>query len=957
LKRFKSLNIFFIIGIISLSQNFSFAQYFSISGSIVDSITHAPIVKANVALYQLKDTSNHVFTVTDINGKFEFKNLQQNIYKLKATHVSHKPYTLIVRTTKTETNLGTLKMRTYIIALRDAVIVGKEPMAVQKEDTIEYNSKAFKTHPDATTEDLITKMPGVTSDNGTVKVNGEQVQQVLVDGKPFFGDDPNLTLKNLPAEIVDKIQVFDKLSDQSQFTGFDDGQSVKTMNIVTRQNKNEGQFGKIYTGYGTDDHYIAGGNINLFKGNRRFSIIGLTNNVNQQNFGTQDLLGITGNSGGGRGGGGGGFGGRGGGGGGGNFGGVGGVGGNSINNFLVGQQNGIATTNAIGMNYSDNWGKKIKITASYFFNNADNKNSTTLTRNYITAKDSGLFYNEKSASENNNYNHRFNLRFEYTIDSSNSLIITPKLNWQKNNASSSVNGANTRLSAFVSQTDNQNISDNSGYNFSNNLLFRHKFNKKGRTISLNLGTELNNKTGNGNLYSSSQYYNLNDTTTTLINQQSDQKTNGYTISPSVVYTEPIGKKGQLQINYSPSLSRNNTDKETSAYDTIIHKYLQLDTTLSNKYSTDYIVNRGGLSCRLNAEKYSLNAGLNYQYATLSGDETFPAIFKVNKTFEDFLPQAMLNYKFSKSQNLRIMYRASTNVPSVSQLQNVINNSNPLLLSTGNSDLKQDYEQSLTVRYGKTNSVKATTMFIFLYANYAQNYIGNSIFIPYKKTVIDGITLNSGSQLTKPVNIDGYWNTRSFFTYGLPIAVSKIKCNLNLSTGLTYSKTPVLINNYTNLSNNYNLCQSLVLSSNISEKTDFTFSYTGNYSVVQNTLKTQSNNTYYYQVVSFKLNKIFLKRFVFNTNINHSLYSGLSQSYNQNFLLWNASIAYKLLKNQALEIKFSVADILDQNKAINRTITETYIEDSQTKALTRYFMFTLTYNLRKFKGNPTENKNK
>ncbi len=918
----------------------------SISGIIKDTKTSEAIPFAPIAAISTKDSSVIKGAVSDEKGNFKIESLPFGNYLLKFSILGYqtlKTESFSLNESQQEKNFGIIKLKTSVTSLKTITVAGTQERVQQSGDTIGYNAKAYKTNPDANAEDLISKMPGITSENGTVKAHGEDVKQVLVDGKPFFGDDPNMALKNIPAEIIDKIQIYDKASDQAQFTGFDDGQSNKTINIVTKNGTNNGQFGKIYAGYGTDERYIVGGNINLFTGDRRISLLGLSNNINQQNFSTQDLLGATGGSTGGQGRGG--MGGRPGGGGG--HQGGGGPGGSSINNFLVGPQSGISTTQAIGLNYSDKWGQKTKLTGSYFFNQTDNNNISALTRDYITSKDSGLYYNENNESKNNNYNHRFNLKFEYKVDSFNSVTITPKLNLQYNNANSKVAGNNIRTSenSPESQTNNVNTSYNSGYTFSNNILLQHKFEKPGRTISWNIGTEMNNKSGNSSLYSLSKYYFLNDSSIT--DQNSTQNTKGYTLSSSLVYTEPLDSFSQLMFTYTPSFTNNSADKETNNFNAINDNYSSLDTLLSNEYNSISMLNRGGIGYNLNKKKLMFTTSLNAQYATLNGNQNFPVAFVVNKTFFSILPQAMLNYKFSKGTNLRIIYRASTNTPSITQLQNVIDNSNPLLLISGNPGLIQDFQHRFVIRYGKSNMEKATGLFAFLYGIYTQNYIGNSTLIPTNDTTInDGYILKRGSQLTTPVNLQGYWNGRGFLTYALPVGL--IKCNLNFNTSINYSRTPALINGESNLANTYNLSGGTGLSSNISENLDFNLSYNANYSIVNNSIQTQSDNNYFYQTTSLKLNWILMKKVVFNTNLTHTLYTGLSQSFDQSYLLWNTSLAYKFFKDRSLEIKISVFDMLGQNTSINRTVTETYIEDNKTNVLNRYYMLTLTYNLKKFK---------
>jgi hypothetical protein len=308
---------------------------------------------------------------------------------------------------------------------------------------------------------------------------------------------------------------------------------------------------------------------------------------------------------------------------------------------------------------------------------------------------------------------------------------------------------------------------------------------------------------------------------------------------------------------------------------------------------------------------------------------------------------MYNCKFSKEENLRLMYRASTNPPSISQLQDVLDNSNPLFLTSGNPDLKQAYTHNFTTRYGKTNAQKATSRFLMAGINYTMDYIGNSTLVAMKDTVLgDGTFLFRGSQISRPVNLDGYWNARTLLSFGLPVA--KLKSNMNIFTGFTFNRTPALINGAINMASNYNISQGIALSSNINKDIDFNLSYTGNYSLVKNSLQSSANNNYFYHVAAVKFNYMFFKGFVFNTSLNHTLYSGLSQSFNQSYLLWNSSLGYKFLKDKSLEGRVSVFDILKQNNSITRSVTETYIEDNETTVLQRYLMFTLTYSLRHFK---------
>ena len=910
-----------------------FAQNFSVSGTVSDSVDHSSLIGVSVWLLNASDTTQRKGTVTDISGRFSFNDVSAGNYVLQVSYIGYAAQKRSVAVRDASVELKAITLTQGTTTLKGIEVTGAAIRVEQKGDTLQYNANAFKTNKDATADDLISKMPGMTSDGSGLKAQGEAVQQVLVDGKEFFGDDATLALKNLPAEVIDKIEVFDRLSDQSQFTGFDDGQTRKTVNIVTKKGKNNGQFGRVYAGVGEDGRYSAGGNINTFNGNRRLSLVGLTNNTNQQNFSNEDLLGVMSTSSSGSGGA---RGGRGGGG---------GRPSGAQNNFSVGQQNGISTTHSIGLNYSDEWGSKIKANGSYFFNSSSNERIADINRLYITTQDSGLVYRERSDANSKNFNHRLNFRFDYTIDSVNSLIVTPRLSFQKNNSLSYLDGNyNGTESDLSQQLQNRNGSDNEGYNFSNNIMFRHRFLKRGRSFSLGFTTEVNNSDGNNSLYSLNE--NIETATSITTDQRSTAFTDTYTLSPSLVYTEPVGKSGQLQFNYSPSYRRSKTDKRTYNFEAGNDEYTELDTALSNTFDNKYVVQRGGLSYRFNNKKMNFNTGVNYQQARLVSDQSFPYVLSVDRSFSNVLPQFWLNYKFTTSQNIRLQYRTSANAPSVSQLQNVVDNRNPLFLRTGNPDLLQNYSHNLMVRYASANVEKSSSFLAMVNAGFIQDYVTNTSVIALSDTVVNGIALQRGTQLSFPVNVSGYQSMRGLLTYGVPAKI--MKSNFNLTTSMNYNRVPALINGASNIAKNYSLSQGLVISSNISESFDFTVGYTANYTIVKNTLQKQSDNNYLNQTITGQLSWIFWKGFVFTSNLNTTIYKGLSAEFDQSIWYWNAGLGYKFLKDQSLELKLNAFDLLNQNNSIAREVTETYIEDRESNVLTRYFMITATYRIGNFK---------
>ncbi len=920
----------------------------SLRGSVVDS-KNEPLIGVTIRLTSLPDSSVRRGVVTDTDGRFRFDNVTVGAYRLRASFVG---FSAVEKTARVDT--GRARSLRIVLPetsrqLNEVVVKGKIVTAEQKGDTLQFNADAFKVNRDAQAEDLLKKMPGVDMSGGTVKVQGETVQEVLVDGKPFFGDDPTIALRNLPAEVIAKIEIFDRQSDQSLFTGVNDGNTTKTINIITRSDKRNGQFGKAYAGAGTDATYNAGGSVNFFDGERRISVIGQSNNINQQNFSSQDLLGVQGSSGGGRGGRGGGRGGRGGGGGD-----AGPTERGPTDNFLVGQQNGISTTNSFGINYSDKWGKKLTVRGSYFMNQSSNRNQQSLLRTYYqNSGDSTQTYREQSSGNSNNMNHRLNFRLEYTFDKRNSLLITPRLSFQTNTSTSPTN-SDTRLGdALLNQSDNTYSARNQGYTFNNNLLFRHRFEKRGRTLSLNVGTALNDRTGLSTLLSENDFFGAVPTQQ-RIDQRTNTTSNGYQLSAGLNYTQSFGK-GIVQLSYNAGLNHSNADRYTYRLNPASENYDLLDSLLSNRFNNDYLTQRAGLNYSVRTEKLRLSASVNLQRADLQSDQLFPRVGSVNRVFTNVLPTIFTDYRITDDKRLRFTYRTSTDAPTINQLQNVLNNTNPLVQTTGNPDLKQSYAHALSLRFTKTSIQKASSLAGLLAVNLVQNPIGSSLFIAERAGAVPGVTsstgtpifLQQGTQLTRPVNTENALSSRVFFSFGMPLTF--IKTNLNLNTSLNYNQTPSLINGQVNRSNSYNISQGVVLSSNISEKLDFTLSYNYGYSRVENSLQPQLSTAFNTQTVGGSVVWNVWKGMVLRSDVNIQRYAGLSDGFNQQFALWNASVAQRFLKKDNGEIRLSVFDLLNQNTSVSRSFSETYLEDNRSLVLRQYFMLTFTYTLRQFRG--------
>jgi hypothetical protein len=884
------------------------------------------------AYVSLRSGPDSTVAISDADGRFALDPRPPGRYELTIRYIGYETLTQELRIEASTRDLGTFRLRESALNLGEVEVRERMLPAQQKGDTTEFNAGAYKTLPDADAQDLIGKLPTVDVSNGKVQAQGEDVRRVLVDGRPFFGDDPNAALRNLPAEVIQKIQIYDQQSDQSQFTGIEDGETSKTINIITKPDRRSGQFGKIYAGYGTDDRYQAGGNINAFNGEQRWSFIGQANNVNQQNFATEDLLGVVGDTGGGgrrgrgrRGG-----------------------GGASVNDFLVPAQGGITGTQALGLNYNDKWGEKLEFNGSYFFNRSDNATLQSLNQLFIDQDETDDTYDETSRSESENYNHRLNGRIEYALNDQHSFIFRPRASWQLNDGLSQTFGANRTDGRLLSSTDNQFAADLSALDLSGNLLWRYRLGKRRRTLSVNLSGGSAPQAGENQLRSANLFPDRPARSDTL-DQLSNLDQNSWNFGTDVTYTEPVGERGALSVSYRLNYQQEDRDRRTFDYDPLGADYDLLNEPLSNVFANDFVRHNVGGGYTYFNEGLVIMGRAFVQSAQLTTEQTFPDRVDGQRTFVNLLPMAMVRYRLDQSVNLRLFYRSNADLPNIGQLQNVLDNRNPLQLSIGNPGLIQAVDHRVGLRYSRTNTERSSVLFALLSASFTQDRIANARYLGGEEPLtVAGITLAPGEQLTRPVNLDGYYNLRGLLTYGFPVGF--LKSNLNLDFNLAYTRTPGLINDVDNFSGTSTPGLGLTLSSNVSERLDFSLASRTNYNYTTNSLEDQANNDYWQQQTQLRINWLFGPGFVLRTEAAHQLYAGLSGDFDQQFLLWNLSLGKKLFTQDRGELSLVIFDLLNQNNNLGRIITETYIQDSETQALTQYFLLVFKYDLRHF-GTP------
>ena len=546
------------------------------------------------------------------------------------------------------------------------------------------------------------------------------------------------------------------------------------------------------------------------------------------------------------------------------------------------------------------------------------------------------------------------MRLEYKLDSFNSIFIIPSISFQNNKSIS--NSSSQNFYAENDSTGNSLSKSNSyknGYNIRNNIMFRHSFTKKGRSLSVGLNTGWSKNDGETVTNATNNFFKLGIVSESVINRFSNSSTDGTTIGANIAFTEPIGKKAQLQFDYTPTVQKNKANQQTFNYDG--QKYTMFDTTRSNLFNNTITTNNAGINYRLGQSRdQQLSFGLNFQHSKLESQRIFPKASTVNQKFTNILPNVMWRKKISTYGNVRVFYRASTNFPSINQLQDVVNNNNPLRVSSGNPDLRQSYTHFLSGRYSYTNTKTSRSFFANLFLQTASDYISNGIYVASSDSIIQrNDTLKAGAQLTKPINLDGYKSLRTFFTYSMPIKF--IKSTININAGFSYNKVPGLVKFVNTITNSYGYNAGLVLASNISEYVDFNLSYDANFSNSKTNTATSANKSVN-QSAGFQLNLLNKKGWFLQNDVSENTNSGLAAGFNQSFWLWNAALGKKIFKKQTGEIKLSVFDLLKQNQSITRTINGPIVTDAQTKVLTQYFMLTFTYKLKNFGTGPARQNN-
>jgi hypothetical protein len=861
------------------------------------------IPNATILLLNFSDSIQVDGMISDLDGNFTLDNIKEGEYLMKVQYLGFENLFRNIQLHR-DLDLGNVMIRETATDLGEVTISARMATGTQKSDTTLYNADAFKTMGDASAQVLVEKLPGVLMVDGALQAQGENITQILVDGKPFFGGDVKTALQNLPAEVILSIEIFDQKSDQALLSGFDDGNRQKTINIITKPNRRKGQFGRITGGYGSDERYLVGASVNAFNEDQRITFTGLTNNINLLDFSSDP---------------------------------------NAQDNSNP--QNGVVDTNILGLNFSDEWGEKVKISSSYLFRNRKNVGIESLYREFVTSSQEGQTYFETSRETRTNQDHRFDMRLEYQINEKNRIIFRPRFSAAFDKENSAFIGESVNLAGPLNRTENTRMANNKDYDIFNRLYYGHKFDKEGRSLTLRLSTANSWNRDNAIRSAENTFFQPTERLE-IINQQITRNRNGTSWETGISYTEPVGKNGQLELEYEIGNRVNDSDQLTFDIQSEDLDKLELDTALSNSFGSKYLTQEIELGYQYKLEKLQFQVEGEFQHAKLDNSQIFPAPFELARTFKSFLPTVRFDFQFSEFTNMEIDYDTDVDAPSVQQLQTAIDNLNPLQLRTGNPNLNQSYSNRIRLRLRSRNPETDQSWFVFAQSRIVANTIANSSFIAEEPTELPGgIILEKGSQLFRPVNLDGFQDFRSWVSYGMPLGF--IKSNMNVYGGLSYNKRPGQVNSQLSFNNSNRISTGISISSNISDKIDFNVSTRFSWNNINNTLNPALDNKFFNQRTRLNLSWIIWEGLIYRLDLNHQVNSGLSAGFDNNFLLMNMSVGKKIFKNQRCEISLNVYDLLGQNANVRRDVTDIYIEDTETNVLSRYFMLSFSYNLRRF----------
>ena len=885
-----------------------------INGVLVDSQDTTELMEATVRLLMAtKDSTMVKGTTTDMNGVFNIKGVKPGKYLLRFSYLGYND--LIKHVTIGEdgrdVNMGVVTMDPNTILLKETVVMGVKSPIVVKEDTIEFNADTYKTQANAVVEDLLKRLPGVEiGSDGKITANGKEVKKILIDGKEFFSDDPTVASKNIPADMINKLQVIDRKSDLARLTGVDDGDDETVINLTVKKGMNNGWFGTVNAGYGTDDRYAGNVMINHFRDGNQFTILGGGNNTNNLGFGD----------------------------------------GASGRFQRWGGDRGVTTSQYAGLNF--NIGSKeddhFRVGGDIMYSHSDRDTRTSTARQNLLT-DSVSYYDANTAARDKSHNLRGDFRIKWEIDTCNTLDIRPNFSFNFNKSErndSSLTRAGDAALTRVNRSLSNFFNDGKSFEWGTRLIYNHKVaSHPGRSQSLMLNYSYSNVREDADTYTDNTYYLLTDQDQ-LIDQTANNRRKTHSITGRLSWTEPIGDiknarflefsyRGNFRSTTSDKMVYDNTREGIWPSGTVTDQ--EWNESLSNSFRNKFFNQEFSLGFRQVRKAYNLNVGISVNSAMSKSKDLINSARDIKERWAwSVAPYARFRYKFTETRNLNFFYRMRAQQPSISQLQPVADVSNPLNVITGNPELKPTFNHNINLRFGDFAQGAQRSIMAMMNVDFAQNSIVSTVST-------DELT---GARFTSYTNVGGVWSAMAMNMLSFPFGSQKtwyFTSHLFARYGVTKSVTNGVENRSNTLRLNYS--PGLAFRNSV-----FDIELRPTYGFQNTTTSALKSNTRNINTWGGMFNGTYSAPFglVISTDLRYSTTSGYSAGYNSDQWIWNGSVAYQFLREKQAAVTLSVYDILGQRKNIYRNVTGDYIEDVFYNSLGRYGMLTFTYRFNTFK---------
>jgi len=901
----------------------------TIKGRIIDTASTSILGNTSVSVLNAKDSTLVKFTRAAENGTFEINGIKNGKFILLVSYPKYADFVdhFTLDSTIQVKDYGKINLTGMAKILADVIIKGNRSAIKIKGDTTEFDPKAFNIEPNSKVEDLLKQFPGFQIDkDGKITAQGKTVPKVLVDGAEFFGDDPTLVTKNLRADMVESVQLYDKASDQASFTGIDDGEKTKTLNIKLKEDKKNGYFGKLQGGIGTDKYYQGQGMFNKFWGKKKFSAYGILGNNGTVGLGWDDRD---------------------------KYGGSGGLtmsddggfyfssGGDDFDSY-DGNYNGqgLPTARTGGLHFDNKWNKdKETLNTNYKIGSIRVKGDrNTISQNNLSSGVQNFTSDENY--DNDMFRQKLDATYEIKLDTTLTLKVSVDGTLKKSNTTTNyLTSTSDGNNAFLNSSNRSLTNDVDDQAFNANALFTKKLKKKGRTISLNLNQSINKSNSEGYLNSDNKRITTTGVVDSLTNQLKVNDITNNALKLNLAYTEPLSKTLTVIINYGLTSMNGKSDRK-SYNQAGSGRYDILDTLYTNNFELNQTINQGGAIFNYNKGKTVINFGSKFSGVNFKQEDVYRNK-AYTRSFINYMPQASYQYRFSQQKSLRVGYNGSTNQPSLDQLQPVRVNNDPFNITVGNQDLRPSFRSNL---YSSYNSYKVlTNQSIYLSASYS--FTSNPI-------VSDVTTDDVGKSTYKYINFNDKMQT-NFYLYGqtsrkVSFLDMNIGLNLNANGSSSYNFITTTLNRTLNNTKNYTYGGGINLSKYKEKKYSIYARFGPTYNIAKASIGSNSDG---WGLTGYGEGNLQLPgKFEINSSGEY-LYNGKTQVLTESFerFIWNASLNKKFFKSENLKLSLAVNDILNQNVGFERSATNTTIRQSSYTTIQRYFMFSVIWDFSKMGG--------